>query len=114
MKSEGIMGNLSSCIAALNKGNMELKKLALKKAQTEKSYRIKRAQEILKLKEEKYPATLIIEIVKGNEEVAELRLQRDVAESAYYNCISSIENLRLEIESMKSKMNLIRAEINNW
>jgi len=114
MNSQGVMGSLNSCIHALNKGNAELKILGLKKAQAEKAYRVKRAEEILKLKTEKHPATLIMEIVKGNEEVAELRLQRDIAESAYHNCISSIDNLRVEIDAIKSKLNWLRVQLENW
>jgi len=114
MNSQGVMGSLNSCIHALNKGNAELKILGLKKAQAEKAYRVKQAEEILKLKTEKHPATLIMEIVKGNEEVAELRLQRDIAESAYHNCISSIDNLRVEIDAIKSKLNWLRVQLENW
>lgn len=114
MNSNGLMGSLTSCLSALSKGNTELKTLAIKRAQTEKAYRTRKTQEIIRLKNEKYPATLIMEIVKGNKEVAELRLQRDVAESDYYCCVNSISNLRIEIEAIKSKLNYIRAELNNW
>jgi len=114
MNSQGVMRSLNSCIQALSKGNRELKVLGVKKAKAEKAYRVKQAEEILKLKTEKYPATLIMELVKGNEEVAELRSQRDVAESAYYNCISAIDNLRVEIEAVRSKLKWLRAELRNW
>jgi len=114
MNSQGVMGSLNSCIQALNKGNNELKIFGLKKAQAEKAYRVKQAEEILKLKTEKYPATLIMELVKGNEEVAQLRLQRDLAESAYHNCISAIDNLRVEIDAIKSKLNWLRVQLENW
>lgn len=102
MNPQGIIKRLNCCTLELNKGNAELKKLGVKRAQAEKAYKIKQAEEILKLKSEKYPATLIMELVKGNEEVAELRMQRDVAESSYNACINAIVNLRLEIETIKN------------
>lgn len=108
MNPQGILRRLNCCTLELNKGNSELKKLGVKKAQAEKAYKVKQAEEILKLKSEKYPATLIMELVKGNEEVAELRMQRDIAESAYNACINAIVNLRLEIETIKSKLKLYR------
>ena len=114
MNKQGIVKNLNSCILALNEGNINLKILGLKKAQAEKAYRVKQAEEILKLKTEKHPATLIMELVKGNEEVAELRLQRDIAESDYHNCISAIYNLRLEIDAITSKLKWLREELRNW
>lgn len=113
MNSQKLMEILNSCIAALNKGDTELKILGLKKAQAEKAYRVKQAQEILKLMIDKQPETLIMELVKGNEEVAELRLQRDVAESAYCTCISAIKNLRLEIEAITNKLKWTLSELNN-
>lgn len=114
MNSQGIIESLNLCIVALDKGSTELKTLGLRRAKAEKAYRIKQATEILKLKSEKYPATLILELVKGNEEVAELRLQRDIAESAYYSCKNGLENLRMEIEVLRSKLIWIRTELNNW
>ncbi|MDR3598160.1 hypothetical protein [Clostridium sp.] len=114
MISQGIMESLNLCIVALGKGNTQLKTLGLKKAQAEKAYRVKKTQEILKLKEEKYPATLIMELVKGNEEVAELRLQRDIAESAYHSCLNAIDNVRLEVEVLRSKLIWIRKELSSW
>ena len=101
MSSQGIMESLNFCIIALGKGNTQLKTLGLKKAQAEKAYRVKLTEEILKLKEEKYPTALIMEIVRGNEAVAELKLQRDIAESAYSSCLNAIDNVRLEIEVLR-------------
>nr|WP_315066483.1 hypothetical protein [uncultured Clostridium sp.] len=104
MNIQGIVEKLNACTVTLSKGNTELKTLGLMKAQTEKAYRVKLAEEISRLREEKYPATLIMELAKGNEQVAEFRLQRDIAENSYYTCISAIENLRIEIETIRSKL----------
>lgn len=54
-----------------------------------------------------------MELVKGNEEVAELRLQRDIAESAYYVGLEAMNNLRLEIEIIRSKLTWLRNEFKN-
>lgn len=113
MNPQIILNKLDQCVQALSHGNIELKTLGLNKAQTEKAYRIKKSQEILKLKLEKYPVTLIMEIVKGNEEVAELRLQRDIAQSSYFVALDAINNLRSEIEILRSKLVWIRAELKN-
>lgn len=45
-----LMDRLDQCIAALGRGNTVLKTLGLQKAQTEKDYKIRQAQEILKLR----------------------------------------------------------------
>ena len=113
MNPQQLMNNLDSCILALSKGNTELKTLGLKKAQTERNYRIALAQEMFKLKTEKYPATLIIYMSKGNESVADLRLQRDIAESSYFVALDAVNNLRSEIEIIRSKLTWMRAELKN-
>ncbi|MDU4477662.1 hypothetical protein [Clostridium sp.] len=113
MNPQELMDRLERCIAALSRGNTQMKTLGLEKAKTERDYKVKQAQEILKLKADKYPATLIMELVKGNEEVAELRLQRDIAESSYFVGLEAMNNLRLEIEIIRSKLTWLRNELKN-
>lgn len=113
MNPQELMDRLERCISALSRGNTQMKTLGLEKARTERDYKVKQAQEILKLKADKYPATLIMELVKGNEEVAELRLQRDIAESAYFVGLEAMNNLRLEIEIIRSKLTWLRSEFKN-
>lgn len=113
MNPQQLINNLDSCVLALSKGNTELKTLGLKKAQTERDYRVALAQEIFKLKTEKYPAILIIYMSKGNERVADLRLNRDIAESSYFVALDAVNNLRSEIEIIRSKLTWMRAELKN-
>ncbi|MGL4108347.1 hypothetical protein [Clostridium sp. LP20] len=113
MNPQQILEQLNRCIQALGRGNVQLKTLGLEKAKTEKEYRVRQAQEILKLKAEGNKVTIIQDLAKGNEEVAELRLKRDIAESAYYTCISAIDNLRLEIDVLRSKLTWLRTELGN-
>lgn len=113
MNPQQLLDRLDRCIAALGRGNTQLKTLGLEKAKTEKEYKIRQAQEILKLKAEKYPSTLIMELVKGNEEVADLRLKRDIAESSYYVGLEAMTNLRLEIEIIRSQLTWLRTELKN-
>lgn len=108
-----IMNNLDICIRALGQGNTELKTLGIKKAEAERKYRIALNKEILRLKVDKYPATLIQELARGNKEVADLRLNRDIAESSYYTAISAMDNLKIEIEVLRSKLTWLRAEFKN-
>jgi hypothetical protein len=108
-----IIEKLNVAQIALTKGNIEQKTLALKKAEAKKNYSIAKAKKILILKAEKYPATLIQDLVVGDEKIAELRLQRDISESAYYTAISAMENLRLEVETLRSLLTWLRMELKN-
>lgn len=62
-------------------------------AEAEKEYRIAKANKILKLKSEGYPITIIPDIAKGDMEVAELDLKRNIAETLY-KC--NLEALRVK------------------
>jgi len=104
MNSEVMVRSLDNCIIALSKSTDELKVLGIKKAIAEKAYIVKQAQEILNLKSNRQSVALVLELVKANKKVAELRLQMDIAESEYYNCISKIENLMIKINIIKNKM----------
>ena len=99
-----LMNRLDQCIAALGRGNTVLKTLGLQKAQTEKDYKVRQAQEILKLRAEGNPVTIIQDLVKGNEEVAE---------ASYFTGIEAMNNLRLEIEIIRSKLTWLRVEFKN-
>lgn len=108
-----LMDRLEKCIAALGRGNTQMKTLGLEKAKTEKEYRIRQAQEILKLRAEGNKVTIIQDLAKGNEEVAELRLRRDVAESSYFVALEAMNNLRLEVEILRTKISWLKCEFKN-
>lgn len=98
---------------ALTKGNSEIKTLGIKKAEAKRNYAVALNKKILLLKAEKYPATLIQDMARGDDEVAELRLKKDIAESAYFTSISAEDNLRLEIETLRSMLTWLRVELKN-
>lgn len=114
MTPNEIMQKIQLCQMALTKGNMELKTLGLKKADAERKYKIELRKEILRLRQlEKQPATLINDLAKGKEEIAQLRFQRDIAETSYNVCLESMRNLRLEMEAYRSFLAFERAEYLN-
>lgn len=108
-----LMERLDQCVQALGRGNTQLKTLGINKAQTERDYKVRQAKEILKLRAEGYPVTIIQDLVKGNEEVADLRLKRDIAEASYFTALEAMNNLRLEIEILRSKLTWLRVELKN-
>lgn len=113
MNPNQIIEQMEIARQALTRGNTQLKTLAIKKAEAERNYRVEVRKEILQLRLEKVPTTIIHDLVRGNEKIAELRLKRDIAESDYYTCISAIENLRLDIEILRSKLTWLRVELRN-
>ncbi|WP_061317538.1 hypothetical protein [Clostridium botulinum] len=109
-----IMKKIGVCQQALTRGNTELKTLGVKKARAEHDYKVALRKEILRLRQlEKQPATLINDLAKGKEEIAKLRLNRDIAETNYSVCIEAMRNLRLELEAYRSFLTWERVELKN-
>lgn len=113
MNPQKLLERLDMCIAALSRGNTQLKTLGLEKAKTERDYKVRQAQEILKLRAEGYKVTIIQDLAKGNTEVAELRLKRDIAESSYFVALEAMNNLRLEVEILRTKISWLKCEFKN-
>ncbi|HDK7160569.1 TPA: hypothetical protein PTW06_002417 [Clostridium botulinum] len=109
-----IMEKIGTCQRGLTKGNIELKALGVKKARAEHDYRVALRKEILRLRQlENQPATIINDLAKGKEDIAKLRLERDIAETNYSVYIESMRNLRLEIEAYRSFLTWERVELKN-
>lgn len=113
MTPQQIIERITQCNAALTRGVTSIKTLSLKKAQAERDYKVKKRQKILELRLNKYPATLINDLVVGDEEVAELRLKRDIANSDYFTALEAMQNIRLELESYRSMLTWNRVELKN-
>ena len=60
-----------------------LRENGIKYCEAERDYQLAKSKEILRLKTEGYPVTLIPSIVKGLEEIAELDFKRNCAEVVY-------------------------------
>ncbi|WP_139905630.1 hypothetical protein [Clostridium thermarum] len=114
MSPSEIMGKIQACQQALTAGNANLKTYGLRKAKAEHDYKVALRKEILRLKVvDKQPATLINDLARGNEEIAKLRLERDIAETDYNVCLEAMRNLRLELEAYRSFLTWERVELKN-
>ena len=73
-------------------------------AEAEKDYKIALRQEALKLKSEGKAITLIPLIVYGQENVALLRMKRDIAEATYKANQEAINSVKLQIRILDSQI----------
>lgn len=84
----------------LQKAANEIYKLANKRALTERTYRLHLAQEIVKLRAEGIPSTLINDMARGN--VADDKYQRDLAEGQYRAAIEAMEALKSQLSALQT------------
>jgi len=84
----------------LDKATKALYKLGLEKAETERVYRMRLAQEMLSLRAEGMPAAMISDIARGN--LSDLLFQRDAAEAKFKAAIESLDALKSQLTALQS------------
>ena len=90
----------------LNKAIDEIKARGKAKAEAERDYRIELAKKILELRASGTPVSIINDIARGDEKIANLKMKRDIEESLYeanmqriYECKINIDWLQSQIEA---------------
>ena len=81
-----------------------LKPRGQKKSQTEHDYRVALSKRLLELRAAGQPVTHLLEIAKGEPEIAQLRLERDIAESLYESAQEAINVQKLKIRVLENQL----------
>ena len=89
----------------LDRAVRELKPRGQARAQAEHDYRVALSKRLLILRAEGNAVTHLADIAKGELEIAELRLQRDIAESLYQSALESINVQKLKIRILEGQLN---------
>lgn len=84
----------------LQKSADAIYKLGNEKAVSERDYRKALMMEILKLRSDGMPATLILDVARGN--VSDLMFERDAAEARFKSAIESLEALKSQLSALQS------------
>lgn len=82
----------------LNKAITIIKERGKAKAIAERDYRVELAKEILKLRADGMPVTIVSDVCRGNEKIAELKMNRDIAETLYESNMQFIYSTKLNID----------------
>ena len=90
----------------LSNAYKEMYKQAELYSEAERNYRIIQRHKILELKTAGHPVTLIMELAKGDEQVAEVRFQRDLAKGCYETAKESIKSMRSSLSAYQSILRL--------
>jgi hypothetical protein len=89
--------DLDVCIKELRKNGTAL-------AEAERAYKIELRATVLYLKEQGMPATLINLTVYGEENVADLRYEREVAEATYKANLEAIQSIKLQLRLISEQV----------
>lgn len=88
----------------LQNASTEIFFLGKAKAESEKVYRRALMMEIMKLKADKMPATLISDVARGN--VADLLFERDAAEVKFKAAMESMAALKSTLSALQSVLRI--------
>jgi len=100
MELHQITNEIYAISQRLDKATKALYKLGLEKAETERVYRMKLAQEMLSLRAEGMPAAMISDVARGN--LSDLLFQRDAAEARFKAAIESLDALKSQLTALQS------------
>lgn len=73
-------------------------------AQAEKEYRIAQSKKMLVLRDSNIPVTILNDIVKGDEAIADLRFKRDLAQVLYKSAQEAINVYKLELKAIEAQI----------
>ncbi len=73
-------------------------------AEAEKSYRTAKARKLLELRLKGMPVTIVTDIARGDEEVAELAFVRDCAKVEYTSLLEAINILKKELAVIETEI----------
>ena len=107
---EVIINKLEYKVNELTLRNAKLKKLGVIRDRLEATYRCELRKELLGLSINGTKISIIDDIARDNTNLAQLRLNRDLAEIRYYSMKSSIENIKFEIEILRSLLTWLSDE----
>jgi len=92
----------------LNYAIAELRERGENKAKAEQNYRVALAKEILLQRDAGMPVTIISDICRGKEEIAKLKLERDIAETLYETALQKIYATKIELQIVENQLNAER------
>ena len=84
----------------LRKGAQEIFNSAKAKAETERDYRVALAREIMTLKENKLPVSVINDVARGN--TADLKYKRDLADAKYTASREALNSLQAQASALQT------------
>ena len=105
-----IITSLNKSYSALYRGIEELAGYADQYAEAERDFDVALRQEILKLKSDGYPITIIPKIAVGDKAVADLKFKYNVATEMYKIQKMKIESYQTAVNKFQSELGFVKVE----
>lgn len=113
MNPQQLMESIQETLRDLARLNNKLYQYGKERAYTEQRYRIELNKKLLELRLNKCPTSIINDVARGDKQISQLRLKRDLADNKFYVCKEAISTKKIEIESLRSLLTWQRVELSN-
>lgn len=98
-----ILQQMTELTSKLDKALHSLPKYARAYAESTKNYRVLLAETILRLKDDGMPATIVQQVARGNQQVANAKVQELVDEAMYKATQEAINIYKLNLKLLQSQ-----------
>ena len=105
------MQGLASKNRMLTQKNEEYLELSEKRAQTERTYKVVYAQKLLELKSHGTPITIAKDLAAGDIQASKAKFEYEVAMAVEKACLENIKDLRSQIDTYRSLLSWLKAEL---
>lgn len=99
-----IMQEMSSLRVMLDRAVTEAKERGRVLAKCEHDYRVAKAKYILQQRTEGTPVTILADLAKGEENIARLCMERDIAQTLYDSSKEAINSYKLQIRIVQEQI----------
>lgn len=101
---QDLMIEMQQLRKTLNLAIEKLKERGYKKAEAERKYRVALQKKILEERDKGTPVTIISDICRGDEEIAKLKQERDIAETLYETAYEKILSTKIELKIVENQL----------
>ncbi len=91
-------------VRRLNQAKLKHKERGVALAEAERAYRIAKARKLLELRLDGKPVTIVTDLARGDETVADLAFARDCAKVEYTSLLEAINILKKELAVIESEI----------
>lgn len=101
---QDLMIELKKQLKTLDRAIAALVERGKEKAEAERDYRVALQKEILLQRDAGMPVTIISDVCRGKNEIADLKMKRDIAETMWETCLQKIYSCKINIGILEGMM----------
>lgn len=104
MSGQDLMLDLQGKVQLLDKALQQLGKRGRDYAEAEREYRVALAKKIAAERDKGTPVTIISDVCRGSQEIANAKFQRDTAEVVYKSALEAINVYKLQLKLLENQI----------